>query len=153
MKKCETVAELAAATGIDEAALQNTLTKYNGYAASGHDVEFHREIAQDLDNPSSINTDTIKTTDFTLTAIEPPYYCFEMTPIILNTQGGPKRGVGGEVLDVEGNPIPRLYSAGEMGCIYGYKYNLGGNFGEAISSGRLAARSCSKLESLAAPEA
>ena len=55
----------------------------------------------------------------------------------------------GEVLDVEGNPIPRLYAAGEMGCIYGYAYNLGGNFSEAISSGRLAARSISALEPIA----
>ncbi len=31
--------------------------------------------------------------------------------------------------------------------IYPYKYNVGGNFSEAISSGRLAMRSASKLES------
>ncbi len=53
---------------------------------------------------------------------------------------GPTCGCAGIV-------IPRLYGAGEMGCIYPYKYNVGGNFSEAISSGRLTMRSASKLES------
>ena len=65
---------------------------------------------------------------------------------ILNTQGGPKRSVDCEVIDVFGEPIPRLYSAGEMGCEYDYIYNAGGNISEAISSGRRAARIISALD-------
>ena len=70
-------------------------------------------------------------------------------PFVINSQGGPKRDAKGGVVDVAGNAIPRLFAAGEMGCIYPYKYNVGGNFSEAISSGRLAARSAAALESRA----
>ena len=65
----------------------------------------------------------------------------------LNTQGGPRRGTDGSVLKVDGTSIPRLYAAGEMGTIYSYNYNGGGNVSEAMSSGRLAARSIGALES------
>ena len=63
----------------------------------------------------------------------------------LNTQGGAKRNGASQVLDLNGQPIPRLFSAGEFGSIYAYMYNGGGNISEAVSSGRIAgpeARSC-----------
>lgn len=60
--------------------------------------------------------------------------------------GGPTRSAKGEVTDVDGNPIPRLFSAGELGCIYGYMYNGGGNVGEALASGRIAVRNAAALE-------
>ena len=73
----------------------------------------------------------------------------QLVGTLLNTQGGPKRSANCEVIDVFGQPIPRLYSAGEMGCEYHYIYNVGGNIAEAISSGRLAARIMSALEPVA----
>ena len=147
--KCDTVSDLAAATGIPEEHLAVTIDTYNGYVEAGADPDFHREIPVDVDNPAFANTEETASEHVALLPITAPYYVVKMFPTVLNTQGGPKRGTKGEVLDVEGNPIPRLYSAGEMGCIYGYAYNLGGNFSEAISSGRLAARSASALDSLA----
>lgn len=146
--KCETAADIAAATGIDEAAIAATLETYNGYTETGVDLDFHRERITDADNPAFANTSD-NPTDVVLEPIEAPYYVVRLYGSVLNTQGGPKRSALGEVVDVKGNPIPRLYAAGEMGCIYGYAYNLGGNFSEAISSGRLAARSCSALDPIA----
>ncbi len=149
--KCETVADLAAALGASEEHVAASLDLYNGYAESGIDLDFHREMPFDDDNPAFANTgDNEGKEAIALVAVNAPYYVTRMYGSILNTQGGPRRGVGGEVLDVEGNPIPRLYAAGEMGCIYGYAYNLGGNFSEAISSGRLAARTCSALPAVEA---
>lgn len=147
--KCETIADLAKATGISEEHLAITIEAYNGYAEAGLDPDFHREIPSDPDNPAFANTEETGAEHVELLPITAPYYVCQMFGTVLNTQGGPKRSAKGEVLDVEGQPIKRLYSAGEMGCIYGYAYNLGGNFSEAISSGRLAARSCSALDSLA----
>ena len=65
---------------------------------------------------------------------------------MLNTQGGAKRNGACEVLDLEGNPIPRLYSAGEFGTIYGYMYNGGGNISEAVASGRVAGQNSAVLD-------
>ena len=84
---------------------------------------------------------------FALAELEPPFYGFPLYTGLLNTQGGPTRSAKGEVTDVDGNPIPRLYSAGELGCVYGYMYNGGGNVGEALSSGRIAVRNAAQLDS------
>lgn len=65
---------------------------------------------------------------------------------VLNTQGGPRHDVDGGVLKFDGTAVPRLYAAGEMGTIYSYNYNGGGNVSEAMSSGRLAARSVGALQ-------
>lgn len=148
--RSDTVAELAAAIGCDEAVLQETLDTYNAYAEAGDDEEFHRgtPLARADDEASSVSRGAaeVQVEGFDLVPIEPPYYSFEMMPFVINTQGGPRRDETGSIVDVSGEPIPRLFGAGEMGCEYVYRYNVGGNFSEAISSGRLAMRSASKLE-------
>ena len=45
----------------------------------------------------------------------PPFYAGEIWPIVSNTQGGPKHDGKQRIIDVHGEPIPRLYAAGEMG--------------------------------------
>ena len=42
------------------------------------------------------------------------YYAVELTAAMLNTQGGARCNENAEVLDRSGNPIPHLYSAGEL---------------------------------------
>ena len=69
---------------------------------------------------------------------EGPFYALEIGPTMLNTQGGAKRNEKAEVLDVNGNPIPHLYSAGEMGALFADMYNGGGNLGECVAFGRIA---------------
>jgi len=44
-------------------------------------------------------------------------YGLPVWPCLLNTQGGPKRKSRGQILNVWGKPIKRLYSAGEMGSM------------------------------------
>ena len=43
-----------------------------------------------------------------------------------------------EVLGVDGEPIPHLYSAGELGGICAFQYNSGGNLGECMVFGKIA---------------
>jgi predicted oxidoreductase len=50
---------------------------------------------------------------------EPPFYGIPVWPALFNTQGGPRRGAGGEVIGTDGTPIPGLFSAGELGSIWG----------------------------------
>ena len=45
----------------------------------------------------------------------PPYIYGKIWPIVSNTQGGPVHDAEQRIIDVYGEPIPRLYAAGEMG--------------------------------------
>jgi succinate dehydrogenase/fumarate reductase flavoprotein subunit len=47
---------------------------------------------------------------------------------------------------VNGQPIPRLYAAGELGSIFGHLYQVGSNFPEAIAFGRIAGRQAAALK-------
>jgi predicted oxidoreductase len=63
-----------------------------------------------------------------------------MWPRMVNTMGGPKRDGQARVLRKDGAPIGRLYSAGELGSLWGHLYCGGGNVGEALAVGRIAGR-------------
>ena len=52
-----------------------------------------------------------------------------------------------EVLDTKGNPIPHLYSAGELGSFYCDIYNGGGNLAECVFSGRAAGANAAAVKS------
>ena len=126
--KGETVAELASKLGMKE--LEATLTKYNENATKGVDPDFNR----------SRNG---------LVAIEKaPYYAVAVYPTMYNTQGGPKRNAKCQIVDPFEQPIPRLYSAGEMGSFWGWMYNGGGNNAECLCTGQIAARNVVALKPL-----
>ena len=122
IKKADSVAELAQVIGVDPAALDASVTAWNGHVAAGHDAEFGRTLM--------------------MTPIaNGPFYAVEMSPSMLNTQGGPRRNEKAEIVRPDGTPIPRLYSSGELGSIYSYLYQGTGNLGECLAFGRVAARS------------
>jgi hypothetical protein len=75
---------------------------------------------------------------------QPPFYALETWPIITNTQGGPEHNERRQLIDLWGSPIPRLYSAGELGSFFGHLYELSGNIGECISSGRIAGQAAAE---------
>jgi succinate dehydrogenase/fumarate reductase flavoprotein subunit len=127
IKTAETIREIAQAIGLFPGALDDTVHRYNGFVRERKDREFGRE-------PKSLGMiDT------------PPFYAMELTPSFLNTQGGPRRNKDAQVVDRTGTPIPRLYSAGELGSIYGFRYNGGGNIGECLAFGRLAGRKAAEI--------
>ena len=68
----------------------------------------------------------------------PPFYAVPVWPVISNTQGGPVHNVEQQIIDTFGEPIPRLYSAGELGSFWSHLYLLGGNLSECLISGRIA---------------
>ena len=71
----------------------------------------------------------------------PPFYAVPTWPIITNTQGGPVHNERQQVLDPFGQVIPRLYSTGELGSFFAHLYQLAGNLGECVLSGRMAGKS------------
>ena len=83
----------------------------------------------------------------TLIPLTPPYYAFPLYPGGPNTSGGPERNASSQVINVWGNPIPRLYSAGELGQAIGNMYPAGGgDISEAMCSGNIAARGIVALD-------
>jgi predicted oxidoreductase len=59
---------------------------------------------------------------------------------MVNTMGGPRRDAQARVMRKDGTPVGRLYSAGELGSLWGHLYCGGGNVGEALAVGRIAGR-------------
>lgn len=72
-----------------------------------------------------------------------PFYTVPVWPIITNTQGGPVHNEKQQVIDAFGEPIPHLYCAGELGSFWSHLYQLAGNLGECLLSGRIAAKHAS----------
>lgn len=126
--KAGSLAELAAKISVPVENLQATVAKYNQSCAAGVDQEFGRK----KENLIALN--------------KPPFYAMRMFPAILNTQGGPRRNPQAQIVDPDGQPIPRLYSAGEFGSMYSFLYNGGGNIGECLAFGRIAGRNAAALK-------
>lgn len=108
---------------------------------------FNAAAGTDAIAGDSEGTESLAIQAFPLEKIEGPFYGIQIALGILNSQGGAKRNGQSQVLDLEGNPIPRLYSAGEFGSIYAYMYNGGGNISEAVSTGRIAGQGAAALDS------
>lgn len=69
-----------------------------------------------------------------------PFYSIAISPCVGNTQGGPERGLGGEVIAVDGTPIPHLYEAGELGDVWSHCYQNSCNIGGGLAYGRISGR-------------
>jgi succinate dehydrogenase/fumarate reductase flavoprotein subunit len=114
-----TPAALASKLGIKAAEkLTETINAYQAACRTGTDKRFGRAKE-------------------TLVEFDGPYYGLPLWPCLLNTQGGPRRNARGEIIDVWGKPIKRLYGAGEAGSIWGFLYQSGGNLGECLGLGRM----------------
>jgi succinate dehydrogenase/fumarate reductase flavoprotein subunit len=103
----------------DKVRLNATVNMYREACDRGRDEEFGR-------SPQ------------TLIEFQGELYGLPLWPCLLNTQGGPKRNSRGQILNVWGKPIKRLYSAGELGSVWGFLYQSGGNLGECLGLGRMA---------------
>lgn len=153
IQTADTVEELAEKLGLDPATLANTVNTYNENAANNEDPEFGRgqEVAARgfkmyLGTGEANDTSTPLVSAFDLVPLEPPFYGVQIVRAGVNSQGGPERDATCNVLRPDGTGIPRLYTAGELGAIYPYMYNGGGNIAEAFATGRIAARSIGGLE-------
>jgi succinate dehydrogenase/fumarate reductase flavoprotein subunit len=112
-------AELATATGLDPAILQNTLAGYAAAVSRRADHEFGRVPT-------------------TLVPLLPPLYAIQMTPGVATASGGPRRDPETRVVRPGGGPIPGLFAAGASGSIWGHLTEHGGGLTDAIVFGRIA---------------
>lgn len=116
----DTIAGLEEKLGIPAGNLEATIEDFNKMANDGYDPAFKR------------SAETMKAFG------DGPFYAIEMIQAFLNTQGGARRNARAEVVGVDGEPIPHLYSAGEFGGMTPYQYNGGGNMAECLIFGAIA---------------
>jgi succinate dehydrogenase/fumarate reductase flavoprotein subunit len=121
IRTADSLAGLAEVAGLDPARLKETVDRWNRGCADMHDPEFGRTL-------------------MLAPIVNGPFYAIELSPSMLNTQGGPRRNERGQIVRPDGTPIPRLYSAGELGSIYSYLYQGTGNIGECLAFGRISGR-------------
>ncbi len=126
--KAATLADLAKQIHADEKILTQTVTTFNHFAETGDDPAFNRA------------GESMRAFG------QGPFYATPLATAMLNTQGGAKRNAKAEVLSVNGQPIPHLYSAGEFGGINANQYNGGGNLAECLIFGKIAGESAAKLK-------
>jgi predicted oxidoreductase len=77
---------------------------------------------------------------------EPPFSAARVWPIVSNTQGGLPHDDRQRVLNAFGEPLHRLYVAGELGSVFGHLYFSGANYSECLIGGRIAGTDAAQLE-------
>ena len=127
LKRADTLEGLAIALGLDPERLVASVARWNEQCVRGADEDFGR--------PGGTMT----------TISKPPYYGAPVWATLSNTQGGPVHDAQSRILDVWGEPIPRLYAAGELGSAFGHLYLSGGNIAECFVTGRIAGRGAASL--------
>ena len=107
---------------MDPALLAQSVEAWNSHCAAGHDPDFARDV---------------KTMG---PVAKPPFFAIPLYPGGPNTKGGLRSNAQRQVLDWDDEPIPRLYTAGEISSVFQFVYQGGGNLAEGITFGRLAGR-------------
>ena len=136
--KTESIEALAKKIQVPLEALQQTIRNMNTYARDGADPEFGRG-GNDYDKMFG---DPECTPNPCLGPIEvAPFYAVPINHGDLGTKGGLKADASGRVLNMNDEPIPGLYAAGNnAGNPFGNRYpGAGGTIGPAMTFGYIAA--------------
>jgi 3-oxosteroid 1-dehydrogenase len=143
--RASSIAELAGRIGIDPAALEATVARWNEQVAAGEDTDFHRGTtafeAQMTGHEPSPET--------CMAPVEqPPFYAVQLRNGALGTNGGPRIDAHARVRRHDGGVVPGLYAAGNAAAgVFGPAYPGGGaTLGPALTFGYLAGRHCASLQ-------
>ncbi len=113
--------ELATAYNLHDQALKETIHRYNNYVENFQDEEFQKPIPIDAK------------------PLHPPYYAMRLWPKVHYTMGGLKINTKAQVIDINNQPIPNFYAAGEVtGGIHGASRLGGCSVTECLVFGRIA---------------
>ncbi len=110
---------------VDAEALKATIEEWNAACEAGEDSKFGRPA------------------EFMRPIVTPPFYAAEMMPCTLYSCGGVKSDVNGQVVGWDGNPIPGLFCAGNIG--QGSPFPLGAT--TCMARGRIAGEYVANLPS------
>ncbi|NKZ02289.1 FAD-dependent oxidoreductase [Actinomadura latina] len=133
--KAGTIAGLEAEIGLPEGSLRRTVAEYNAAIERGGPDPFGRvRLSGGVGEPAPID--------------RPPFYAHPSGTVVLATYCGLTVDIRMRVLDWWGEPIGRLYAAGEItGGFHGAGYMTGTSIGKAGVFGRLAGRNAAAEES------
>jgi len=125
VRSFDSLADLAAFYGLHTEALAATVERFSDFVSRKRDNDFGKPI---LDGAAPVT--------------HPPYYGMRLWPKVHHTMGGVQIDVEGRVINLDGNPIPGLYAAGEVtGGVHG-ACRLGScAITECLVFGRIAGRS------------
>jgi 3-oxosteroid 1-dehydrogenase len=125
--------------------LEQTIARFNGFAATGVDEDFHRGTTPHELYHAAWYEEMWGVTGGPNPTMRPlsgsgPYYATLMGPGTLDTKGGPRVDPHGRVVRSTGEPIPGLYGVGNcVGSPSGQGYwAAGGTLGPIITYGYLA---------------
>lgn len=144
--RAQTLDDLAAALGIAPDALGDTVARFNGFAADGHDPDFQRGTSA---YDHFYGDRSREGTAVTLGPIaRGPFYAVEIRMGLLGTNGGARTDGEARILGHGGDPIPGLYGAGNaIACPTGGIYaGAGGTLGPALTFGYIAGRSAARRD-------
>lgn len=133
-----TLAELAERIEVPADTLTRTVARFNGFAATGVDADFHRgESAYDryYSDPTVRPNPSLHAID------QAPFYAVKIVPGDLGTKGGLVTDERARVLRADGSAIAGLYAAGNCSAaVMGRTYaGPGATIGPALVFGYLAA--------------
>ncbi|MET7994179.1 3-oxosteroid 1-dehydrogenase [Amycolatopsis sp. NPDC005232] len=136
--KAPTIEELAASIDVPAEALRSTVERFNGFARTGVDEDFHRgRSAYDhyYGDPRNRPNPSLGP------LVKPPFYAVKIVPGDLGTKGGLRTDEHARVLREDGSVIPGLYAAGNTSAaVMGRTYaGPGATIGPAMVFGYLAA--------------
>ena len=136
--KSGSLAGLADKIGVPADALAETVERFNGFARSGVDEDFHRgESAYD----KYYSDPTVKPNPSLHAIDQAPFYAVKIVPGDLGTKGGLVTDEHARVLRPDRSVIPGLYAAGNTAAaVMGHTYaGPGATIGPAMTFGYLAA--------------
>jgi FAD binding domain-containing protein len=85
IKTADSLASLARMVGLDPNALVTTVDQWNRYCDAKHDPDFGRTMMM-------------------APMVDKPFYAIELSPSMLNTQGGPRRNEKGQIVRQKAHP-------------------------------------------------
>lgn len=137
--KADTLGQLAGKCGIDAAGLEETAARFNTFAATGADPDFHKgKRAYDR----YYGDPRVKPNPCLAPVNKPPFYAFALYPGDVGTCGGLLTDEHARVLRDDGHPIVGLYGTGNCtASVMGRTYpGAGASIGASFAFGWIAAR-------------
>ncbi len=136
--KADSLSELAGKLGIDPAGLEAGVARYNAFAQSGIDEDFHRgeeTYERHYSDPKHMPNSTLGSIG------KAPFYAIAIHVGDIGTKGGLATNCDGQVIDETVKPILGLYAAGSSAAsMMGRTYPAGGvTIGPAMIFGARAA--------------
>ncbi|MBR0645744.1 FAD-dependent oxidoreductase [Plastoroseomonas hellenica] len=107
LRQADSIAALAARIGLDPAALEASVARYNAACAAGRDAEFGRPSAAE----AAASGDKRRRGGLEAIA-RAPFLAMPFNRSILGTKGGPRTNAQAEVLRPDGSTIAGLFAAG-----------------------------------------